>query len=73
MGKRLTVKKMLKQRLNDSVNYVNSCSTYDDLFRIYGYGDEINRNEQVRENMMNDIAELNYLLKCLGDYHEYNI
>ena len=68
MGKRLTVRRMLKKRLSDSVNYLNHSGVDMDMADFFGndsYSDKIKQN---RENMKHDIKQLNYLLECLDDF-----
>ena len=61
--KRLTVNRMLRQRLSESKRSISSSYQYEDLVNVLG-GDN-SKEPQHRQNMKQDIDELEFLIYCL--------
>ena len=61
--KRLTVNRMLRQRLAETKRIISSSYQYEDLVNVLG-GDN-SKESQHRQNMNKDIDELEFLIYCL--------
>lgn len=68
MGKRITVMKMLKKRLSDSIHIYNSAGVHKDMYMIYGHESDVQKMDNTRNTMLTDINQLNYLIKCLEEF-----
>ena len=61
--KRVTIRRMLKQRLVESKRSIQVSERYEDLVNVMG-GDN-SKESQHRINMQKDIEDLNFLLFCI--------
>ncbi len=68
--KRISVHKMLKQRLADSKSSIKNSYHYEDLVNVLG-GDNSKENQH-RINMQNDIEQLEFLLQQLEIFKKTN-
>jgi len=68
--KRISVHKMLKQRLADSKASIKNSYHYEDLVNVLG-GDNSKENQH-RINMQKDIEQLEFLLKQLEIFKKTN-
>ena len=65
--KRLTIKRMLKKRLSESISTLNCSYEFEHMSNVYGF--DAYKEPQIRINMQNDIDQLQFLLTKLDEYN----
>ncbi len=68
MGKRVTVRMMLKKRLSEAKRLLAYQPTYTDLTNVMGGYSNPVAEDQYETNLKNDIDQLEFLLDRLNDY-----